>query len=55
MVPETNTVHLLLLHMRSADKEISIPAMRALSQIFFTENPQVINYALSKNLLHLLC
>lgn len=55
MVPETNTVDLLVKHMRSKHKEVKIPAMHAISLIFFTENPEVIDYAIKKGLLIVLC
>ena len=39
MIPQTNTIFLLIKWMRAEDKEVKIIAMRAISQVFFTENP----------------
>lgn len=40
--------------MKSPIKEIKIPALRAFAYIFLTENRDVIDYAMGKNLLQLL-
>jgi hypothetical protein len=54
MVPETNTIYMLIGHMSSPVKEIKIPALRTIACVFLTENPDVIDYTMGKNLLQLL-